>query len=305
MTPAAPPAPDRRSSGNGHAQPVAPPPPPPPARAADRELARRRAAAGGPAARPRRSRRRSSAAPSRRRPRPRRPRPSSTSRPRSCCGCPEGDPAKGEVLHQAVEPGQRERVLALIRNQSGIVDNYDLRIEGMPEDWYSIFPGDRVPGAVRRRRHVRAGGRGPPASAARPGGRGAGVGPEGRRRLEGAPGRRRDGAAGAAHPALHRDVDDAAPAAQEGPPQGGLRRHGRQQGERAGADRARRRGSRRRDELRVQPAAAGDPRGRVGEDADAGAPAEADLDRPRAGPAARGQDGHAARRRPRARRPSR
>ena len=53
---------------------------------------------------------------------------------------PEGDPAKGEVLHQAVEPGQRERVLALIRNQSGIVDNYDLRIEGMPEDWYSIFP---------------------------------------------------------------------------------------------------------------------------------------------------------------------
>ena len=53
---------------------------------------------------------------------------------------PDGDPAKGEVLHQAVEPGQRERVLALVRNQSGIVDNYDLRIEGMPEDWYSIFP---------------------------------------------------------------------------------------------------------------------------------------------------------------------
>ena len=25
---------------------------------------------------------------------------------------PEGDPAKGETLHQAVEPGQRERVLA-------------------------------------------------------------------------------------------------------------------------------------------------------------------------------------------------
>ena len=54
---------------------------------------------------------------------------------------PEGDAAKGEVLHQAVEPGQRERVLALIRNQSGIVDNYDLRVEGMPEDWWSIFPG--------------------------------------------------------------------------------------------------------------------------------------------------------------------
>src|SRR4051795_12092225 len=53
---------------------------------------------------------------------------------------PEGDPAKGETLHQAVEPGQRARVLALVRNQSGIVDNYDLRVEGMPDDWWSIFP---------------------------------------------------------------------------------------------------------------------------------------------------------------------
>ena len=31
-------------------------------------------------------------------------------------------------------------MLALVRNQSGIVDNYDLRVEGLPEDWYSIFP---------------------------------------------------------------------------------------------------------------------------------------------------------------------
>jgi hypothetical protein len=54
---------------------------------------------------------------------------------------PEGDPAKGETLHQAVEPGQRERVLALIRNQSGIVDNYDIRVEGMPQDWWSVYPG--------------------------------------------------------------------------------------------------------------------------------------------------------------------
>src|SRR4051794_37148907 len=52
-----------------------------------------------------------------------------------------GDPAKGEVLHQVVEPGQTERVLAMVRNQSGIVDNYDLRVEGMPEEWWSIHPG--------------------------------------------------------------------------------------------------------------------------------------------------------------------
>src|SRR4051794_773230 len=53
---------------------------------------------------------------------------------------PDGDPAKGEVLHLAVEPGLTERVLAMVRNQSGIVDNYDLRVEGMPDDWWSIHP---------------------------------------------------------------------------------------------------------------------------------------------------------------------
>ena len=32
-----------------------------------------------------------------------------------------------------------------MRNQSGIVDNYDLRVEGMPEDWWSIYPGTVYP----------------------------------------------------------------------------------------------------------------------------------------------------------------
>ena len=118
---------------------------------------------------------------------------------------PEGDPAKGEVLHQAVEPGQRERVLALIRNQSGIVDNYDLRIEGMPEDWYSIFPATvyLVPfgagGTYEQEVEVHLH---PPR------------GPEAEAKVwdlkvvadsKATPGRRRHGAAGAAHPALHRD----------------------------------------------------------------------------------------------------
>src|SRR3954469_23289857 len=52
----------------------------------------------------------------------------------------DGDPAKGETLHQGVEPGRREQVLAMVRNQSGIVDNYDLAVDGLPEDWYSIYP---------------------------------------------------------------------------------------------------------------------------------------------------------------------
>ena len=53
----------------------------------------------------------------------------------------QGDFAKGGELETTVEPGERGRVLALIRNQSGIVDNYDLRVEGIPDDWWSIFPG--------------------------------------------------------------------------------------------------------------------------------------------------------------------
>ncbi len=54
---------------------------------------------------------------------------------------PDGDPAKEHTLALGVEPGQTERVLALVRNQSGIVDNYDLRVEGLPDEWWDIYPG--------------------------------------------------------------------------------------------------------------------------------------------------------------------
>ncbi len=141
VTPAAPVQPDGGNGhGNGHAQPAAPPPPPPPTPPTANSLV---AAQPPPAAQP-------PAAPVAKTlvrgavPPPAAPAPSSAPAQHEpatvVLRLPEGDPAKGEVLHQAVEPGQRERVLALIRNQSGIVDNYDLRIEGMPEDWYSIFP---------------------------------------------------------------------------------------------------------------------------------------------------------------------
>lgn len=39
-----------------------------------------------------------------------------------------------------VEPGARTRLLALVRNQSGVVDNYDLRVRGLPDDWWSVDP---------------------------------------------------------------------------------------------------------------------------------------------------------------------
>jgi beta-lactam-binding protein with PASTA domain len=53
---------------------------------------------------------------------------------------PDQDAAHGETLGVGVEPGQRERVLALVRNQSGIVDNYELRVDGLPDGWWSIYP---------------------------------------------------------------------------------------------------------------------------------------------------------------------
>ena len=53
---------------------------------------------------------------------------------------PDQDAVHGERMALAVEPGARERVLAMVRNQSGIVDNYELRVDGLPEGWWSIVP---------------------------------------------------------------------------------------------------------------------------------------------------------------------
>ena len=53
---------------------------------------------------------------------------------------PDRDADNEHTLALSVEPGQRDRVLALVRNQGSIVDNYQLRVEGMPDDWWSIFP---------------------------------------------------------------------------------------------------------------------------------------------------------------------
>src|SRR5919204_6866436 len=39
-----------------------------------------------------------------------------------------------------VEPGGRVAVTAVVRNQSGIVDSYELRVRGMAEEWWSAAP---------------------------------------------------------------------------------------------------------------------------------------------------------------------
>jgi beta-lactam-binding protein with PASTA domain len=54
---------------------------------------------------------------------------------------PDDDPNSGaETLGVAVVPGNRARVLALVRNQDAIVDNYTLDLQGLPRDWYTIIP---------------------------------------------------------------------------------------------------------------------------------------------------------------------
>jgi beta-lactam-binding protein with PASTA domain len=53
---------------------------------------------------------------------------------------PDEDAVKGQTLAVGVHPGDRARVRALIRNQSGIVDNYQLSVQGLPDDWFSVLP---------------------------------------------------------------------------------------------------------------------------------------------------------------------
>jgi beta-lactam-binding protein with PASTA domain/Tol biopolymer transport system component len=53
---------------------------------------------------------------------------------------PEDDSATGEEVTPRVEAGGTTTMIALVRNQSGIVDNYDLHVEGLPEGWWTISP---------------------------------------------------------------------------------------------------------------------------------------------------------------------
>src|SRR4051812_5952721 len=39
-----------------------------------------------------------------------------------------------------VDPGGRTTLGVSVRNQSGVVDSYELRVEGMPEPWWSVAP---------------------------------------------------------------------------------------------------------------------------------------------------------------------
>ena len=53
---------------------------------------------------------------------------------------PGDDGADGGQISVSVQPGARVTILGLIRNQSDVVDNFDLSVRGVPEDWWTIAP---------------------------------------------------------------------------------------------------------------------------------------------------------------------
>lgn len=53
---------------------------------------------------------------------------------------PADQAGAGAAVAVTVEPGAAVAVMALVRNQSGIVDNYDLRVTGLPDGWWTIRP---------------------------------------------------------------------------------------------------------------------------------------------------------------------
>ena len=52
---------------------------------------------------------------------------------------PDGSREPGALV-TPVEPGQRALMLADVRNQSPVVDNFDLSVRGLPQGWWTITP---------------------------------------------------------------------------------------------------------------------------------------------------------------------
>jgi beta-lactam-binding protein with PASTA domain len=53
---------------------------------------------------------------------------------------PDDDGVDAGPTTISVKPGERGIVLGLIRNESGIVDNYDISVSGLPEGWWTVTP---------------------------------------------------------------------------------------------------------------------------------------------------------------------
>jgi len=53
---------------------------------------------------------------------------------------PDAEEQPGGPVSAGVRPGERLMVLALVRNESGIVDNYDIGVRGLPAGWWTVTP---------------------------------------------------------------------------------------------------------------------------------------------------------------------
>jgi beta-lactam-binding protein with PASTA domain len=53
---------------------------------------------------------------------------------------PDVEAGATEEVTAEAEPGGEAKVLAFVRNQSGIVDNYDVIVEGLPDGWWTVTP---------------------------------------------------------------------------------------------------------------------------------------------------------------------
>jgi hypothetical protein len=53
---------------------------------------------------------------------------------------PDGDYASADPIDLSVEPGSTAQLFGLVRNKSGIVEHYDLELEGVPPEWFTITP---------------------------------------------------------------------------------------------------------------------------------------------------------------------
>ncbi len=143
----------------------------------------------------------------------------------------------------SMPPGGQGELQGAVRNQSGKVDNYDLRLEGIPAELvhhhalHRLSRAVRRPGRGLRARSARAV---PPAAERRGDGRGApghaGGAVTGKRRRRGGGGRR------AHHHAVSPARVRASARARQRPAQGELRRRDPKQRQRPHRDRLRRRG---------------------------------------------------------------
>ena len=199
---------------------------------------------------------------------------------------PEGEQVRlGETLAMGAEPGGRARVLALVRNQSGIVDNYELSVRGLPDGWWSVFPNTvyltpfGTSGTYEQEVEIHLH---PPRS------------PEAEARIwelqvtaESKAYNKQAASrpAESRHPAVRGAQDQARAGARLRPPQGELRGRGQEHGQRGDHHRARSRGSRQRAQGELRTADARGPGRRDGEVADGGPPAAPEVDRPPGGEA--------------------